>query len=134
VAAVIAAVAWAGASGALAARSPAWSRGEGLLEATRRPAELGACGVALVGLSWASTGGYTWLHRDVPIYLVDDAPALVAAWDGFDAALVSPEYVPMLRGFAVDRCWPLVCVLRRSGGCTRVAAPTVNEQLTMRGE
>jgi hypothetical protein len=132
--ALAAALLWGGASAALAARSPDFARGRSGLEATVQAGQGSLCGLALVGQHWASTGGYTWLHRDVPLYEVGDTDALVAAWPGFDAALVSPEYAGMLRGFRVERCWEGVCLARRPGGCAPTAAPALNAALAARGE
>jgi hypothetical protein len=132
--ALAAALAWAGASLAVGAGRPEWSRGRSGVEATALAGAGPICGLALVGQHWAASGGYTWLHRDVPIYLPDDGEALAAAWPGFDVALVSPEYAGLLRGFRVERCWPEVCLARRAGGCAPTPAPTINARLAERGE
>jgi hypothetical protein len=132
--ALAAALLWAGASVALGARSGDFARGRAGLEATVQAGRRNPCGLALVGQHWASTGGYAHLHRNVPIYPIGDGAGLVAAWPGFDAALVSPEYAGMLRGFRVERCWEGVCLARRPGGCSATAAPTLDATLRARGE
>jgi hypothetical protein len=132
--ALVAAVLWTGTSAAVTERSPKWSLGRSALEATMQAGAGSLCGLALIGQHWASTGGYTYLRRDVPIHVIDDTDGLIAAWPGFDAALVSPEYTGLLRGFRIERCWETVCVARRPGGCGPTPAPTLNAQMVARGE
>jgi hypothetical protein len=132
--AAAAALLWVGTSAALAARSPEWARGRPGLEATAQAGAGDLCGLALLGQHWASTGGYTYLHRNVPMYQLDDAEALAAARSGFDAALASPEYLAFLPGFRVERCWEGVCLARRPGGCSPTPAPTLNARLAAKGE
>lgn len=132
--ALVAALLWAGTSAAIAARSSDWTRGRSGLEATVQAGAGDLCGLALVGRHWTSMGGYTYLRRDVPVYQVEDTEALVAAWPGFDVALVSPEYAGLLRGFRIERCWEDVCVARRPGGCAPTPAPTLNARLVAKGE
>ncbi len=132
--ALAAGILWAGTSAALGARSPDWTRGRSGLEATVAAGVGDLCGLALVGQHWASTGGYTYLHRDVPVYQLDDSDSLVAAWPGFDTVLVSPEYAGMMRGFRVERCWEGVCVARRPGGCRPTSAPSINARLVAAGQ
>jgi hypothetical protein len=132
----VAAVAlWAGTSAVVGWRSPAWAQGRSGLEAMRLAGTLeDLCGLALVGRHWAWTGGYTYLHRDVPIYIVDDTADLARAWGGFDAALARPEHVRLLPGFAAERCWDGLCLARRPGGCAPVEAPSINARLAERDE
>jgi hypothetical protein len=125
---------WVGASVVLAARSPEWTRGRAGLEATIQAGARDLCGLALLGEHWAATGGYTYLHRDVALYQLDDAGDLAAAWPGFDTALASPEYLAFLPGFRVERCWEGVCLARRPGGCAPTPAPTLNARLAAKGE
>lgn len=93
------------------------------------------CGVGVVLLPWWWTGGYAYLHRDVPIYLLQeeqDGPATAGA---FDAVIAPAEVMPNLREFTVRRCWPGgVCLAERSGGCRTVQAETINARLVSRGE
>jgi hypothetical protein len=132
--ALAAALLWTGTSAAVTERSPKWSLGRSGLEATVQASAGSPCGLALIGQHWTSTGGYTYLRRDVPIYVIDDTDGLIAAWPGFDAALVSPEYTGLLRGFRIERCWETVCVARRPGGCGPTPAPTLNARLVASGD
>lgn len=93
------------------------------------------CGVGLVLLPWWWTGGYAYLHRDVPIYPLQeeqDGPATAGA---FNAVIAPAEVLPNLRGFTVRRCWPGgACLAEREGGCRSVRAETINARLVSRGE
>ena len=83
----------------------------------------GACGLGLYGLDgndWVNYGGYTYLHRPVPMYWPKDETALAAIAAGFDT-LVSTKAPPGGLGFTPQRCFGQICVARRSGGC--VALP-----------
>jgi len=93
------------------------------------------CGVALWRVWWASSGGYTYLHRPVPIYLPDRQPdprgALVAHQATFNTILASSRLTaPLPDAYRPVQCFGPqglygddgVCIWRRVGGCDRGAA------------
>lgn len=127
-------VLWLAASAAVGWGSPRWSAGASLLAATRLAGGEGTCGVALLGVRWAFTGGYTYLHRDVPLYVIDEPAVAQRAWPGFNAALVPAAVAQRVPGYQAERCWEDVCVVRRPGGCVAVPAPAINARLAMTGE
>jgi hypothetical protein len=100
----------------------------GLLAMERAGADPALCGVG-VSMHWAWTGGYTWLHRDVPIVLVGSPEEVVGRAATFNAAIVHRVLLPFMPGWAVEQCWGDVCLARRAGGCTPDGGPTVNQQL-----
>jgi hypothetical protein len=77
------------------------------------------CGLGLYGLDgddWVNYGGYTHLHRPVPMYWPKDEAefdTLAAAFDTLVYIKVPPEGL----GFTPQQCFGQVCVARRSGGC-----------------
>ena len=80
------------------------------------------CGLGLYGLEgadWGNYGGYTYLHRDVPIYWPKDATQFLATVAGFDT-LISIKPPPAGTGFTTERCFGNVCVARRPGRCAPV--------------
>jgi len=89
---------------------------------SREPA---LCGVGIYKAIWWESGGYTHLHRNVPIIplgsaeqLSKDAPAI--------NALIAPVDSPRLPpGFGRSQCWEGVCLYQRPGTCT--AAPADEE-------
>ena len=81
------------------------------------------CGVGLYGdEAWVRYGGYSHLHRPVPLFWPKDAAALTATAQGFDT-LVTDTPPPAALGFATLRCFGEVCVARRPGGCEARPAP-----------
>lgn len=79
----------------------------------------GICGVGLYGLGgtdWAASGGYSYLHRRIPIYWPANASALGTTAPAFDV-LISQKQPPASLGFKTDRCFGNVCVTRRAGSC-----------------
>jgi hypothetical protein len=69
--------------------------------------------MALAGVDWYYMGGYTYLHRDVPLYR-----------DSARRELASANYLIAHRGEAVDPAYRPVdqdedfTLLRRDGGCS----------------
>jgi hypothetical protein len=68
--------------------------------------------------AWVAYGGYTHLHRDVPLFWPRDKAAFGREAAGFDL-LLSEERAP---GYTVLRCFGTVCVSRRDGPCASVPA------------
>jgi hypothetical protein len=133
-AAMLCAVAVAGAWSAVAAA--AWS--SGVLAPLRQRAhdELtamafardlpGLCGVGLYGKeAWVRYGGYTWLHRPVPMYWPADVRALATEAAGFNTLLYDEMAPPPPRGYAAVRCFGKVCVARRPGRCEARQTPSM---------
>jgi hypothetical protein len=132
----VGAIVWVGTSMALAVQpryQALWERGRPVLEATviarNEPA---TCGLGFSGIPWDFTGGYTYLHRNIPQFFVtqDDKD-----WSQFNVALIAgrDNTPPSDQGFSLESCvdsrlsaavstaneyWPRsVCVYRRAGKC-----------------
>jgi hypothetical protein len=102
----------------LASQFPRWNKARGALRAFSYLSEdTKACGVGVLDVNWWDTGGYTYLHRPIPIFLfpnVRDADSLVPAFN----RMVAPESTAApLPGYAPSRCQNGVCVYRREGWC-----------------
>ena len=83
-------------------------------------AEPDACGVALVGIRWWHTPGYSGLGRDVPLYETgrdegEMAPLTAAANYVLAAPKAPPPPAPYVRWREYSR--PVQFVYRRPGGC-----------------
>jgi phosphatidylinositol glycan class B len=102
----------------LAPRFPYWAKNSGAIVAFDRLShDSGLCGLGIYAVLWADTGGYTHLHRNVPIVPVSDASGLRADAEAFNV-LIAPKEVPDLPlGFKLNECWNGVCLYRRSGVC-----------------
>jgi len=127
----VACAAWLALSLTLAAAPtmrPEWSRGRAGVELMARAGRDARCGVGLLG-AWSWTGGYSSLHGNLPLYLLD--------WDrdrwntqAFDAWIL-PQGVPDPRpaGYRLVQCAvqgaagaEALCLWIRSGGCNPTGA------------
>ncbi len=130
---------WGGVSAALAAREgtrPRWTAFSAPFEAAQSLRhEPKLCGAALLGMPYWETGGYAYLHRRVPLYLVDpaDLPRSSAAFD----AIIAPAGAAVPSGYRQRSCHGdagagpgsghlhgsgRVCTFIRPGGCNGGAA------------
>jgi len=108
-------------SAALAWFFPLWSRYSGSLIAFQNLSrDANVCGVALVGPEVDPTigGGYTYLHRNVPIFFFPTAAAA-------DTKQLSPSFNALVTalplrhaGFESTRCWNGTCLQRSQVSCT----------------
>ncbi|WP_419827759.1 hypothetical protein [Sphingomonas sp.] len=131
--AAIAVAAWLACSGAVLAcglRSGGWDRVTPALQAFAALRQAPGCGVALLGRDWTDSGGYTYLHRPVPLYIPDDGSVPPASWiaragAGFDL-IVAPARLgsALPSDYRRTTCFGAgqACLYRRSGGCDARAA------------
>jgi hypothetical protein len=123
----------AGNLGALA-YDAAWQENSSILqmvlEMSRKP-EL--CGIGFANMSPYSTGGYTFLHRPVPLYFdgndlnrADNFAAVAGAYNALVVRRDTLDYfagVPAYRDYALDHCAENHCLLIRPGACSDARPP-----------
>jgi hypothetical protein len=103
----------------LAPRLPYWSKDSGAIIAFDRLSHDSAlCGLGIYALPWYDTGGYTHLHRNVPIVPVLDPSALARNAAAFNALIAPAEVSDLPQGFRLIECWNGICLHRRSGDCS----------------
>jgi hypothetical protein len=106
-----------------------WTERSGYLLADRWISEQhDVCGVALVALHWSQTGGYTYLHQDVPLLEVLSSRRLEQITPYVNVLLARPDMAPQMGPFSRLVCWNTACVYRRSGSCApidAIAAPSL---------
>jgi len=111
----------------LAAQCADWYRtrwGDGAFDRLSR--EPGVCGVGIYHRMWWESGGYTHLHRNVPIIPLESAAQLVKDAPSINA-LIAPVNSPGIpSGFGQSQCWQEVCLFERPGTCT---SPAADEEL-----
>lgn len=94
------------------------------------------CGVAIVGdfysWSWADYGGYTYLHRRVPIYLVPKQDQIEKLSPSFNTFVISERLSEHAGDFVPAKCWGLVCLYQRPGTCSPGSAEEINDALRRR--
>jgi hypothetical protein len=114
-------------SALLAAQCADWCKtrwGVGAFDRLRSEASL--CGVGIYHAIWWESGGYTHLHRDVPILQVNSAAELDQDAPAFNALIAPFDTAGIPSGFKPSQCWQGVCLLERPGAC---AAPKPREEL-----
>jgi phosphatidylinositol glycan class B len=111
----------------LASRFPYWSENSGVTVAFDRLShDSSLCGVGIYAVPWFNTGGYTHLHRNVPIVPVSDGSGLITNTAAFNVYIAPVEVSELPEGFRRTECWNGVCIHRRSGVC---AAPQRGSEL-----
>ena len=84
------------------------------------------CGLAIVDMAWANTGGHVFLNRSVPFYFVSGKEDRALNARPYNYALIRPEGRNALPGFEPVRCWDdddvfwekdRVCVLETRRPC-----------------
>jgi GPI mannosyltransferase 3 len=86
------------------------------------------CGILIYDYPWWETGGYAYLHRNVPFYALDEHGAENAAKvaRAFNAVLLKRSSTPDFpKAFSIRKCMGSgkandVCVMMRDGDCTRI--------------
>jgi len=114
-------------SALLTAQCADWCKtrwGVGAFDRLRNESSL--CGVGIYKAIWWESGGYTHLHRNVPIIQVNSAAQLVQDAPVFNALITPHDTAGIPSGFKQAQCWQGVCLLEREGAC---AAPKPEEEL-----
>jgi GPI mannosyltransferase 3 len=86
---------------------------------SREPA---LCGVGLYGVIWWESGGYTHLHREVPIIPLDSAAQMANDALAINALIAPVTSQNLPAGFTQSQCWQGVCLYQRPGACTAAHA------------
>jgi hypothetical protein len=97
-----------------------WTRGRNAILAFEDiGAQPDACGVALVGIRWAQTPGYSGLGRDVPIYEVHDASEIPRLFSAANYVLAATKAEPPPAPFEPwhEYTRPVQVLYRRAGAC-----------------
>jgi hypothetical protein len=96
-----------------------WSRDSGGLVAfDHLSQDATLCGLGLYRTYWADTGGYTHLHKNVPIVLLQQASEIEEDSQSFNALITYGNLTGPKDGFELAECWNDVCLYRRPGPCT----------------
>ena len=105
-------------SGLFASRFYRWGHGSGgLIAMERLSLDPSVCGVGLYRVPWYLTGGYSYLHRNVPIILVTRDSELKPQMPGFNALVTWGTLADPKMGFEATKCWSGTCLYRRPGSC-----------------
>lgn len=89
------------------------------------------CGLGLMNMGWGDTGGYTWLHRDVP--LVELGRNSWAERHRIVNYAIAPEGFGRAHPFVIVRCLDGTCLYRRPGPCENPKRYSLNQELADTG-
>lgn len=103
----------------------------GMRELGREP---GVCGVGLAGIGWGDTGGYTYLHRRIPIFPFPNQEVLWKYVSHFNAILMQPGKPEKIGPFERQRCWDDACIYARDGACVELRDWDINAVLERAGQ
>lgn len=91
------------------------------------------CGLGVHGILWFDTGGYTHLHRNVPIILMSDGPQLEQEYSSVNAVIAHGPVSLLSSDFVLKGCSDGVCLYQRTGSCISPRADEVNAVLEQTG-
>ena len=106
----------------------------GLLGMRELGAEPSVCGVGFAGVGWGDTGGYTYLHRNIPVFPFPNQDVLWKFIPHFNAMLVQPSKPETIGPFRRQRCWEDACIYVRDGACVELRGWNVNMVLERAGQ
>jgi hypothetical protein len=89
------------------------------------------CGVALWDIHWALSGGYTYLHRDVPIFLIEKAQDFDTQKENFNYLVAN---IPVKQqDYTSQQCWGNTCIYKREGDCKPITSDHINQVIKQTG-
>jgi GPI mannosyltransferase 3 len=120
----------------LAGQFPRWQKARGGLRAfSLLSQDRGACGLAILNINWWDSGGYTYLHRPIPIFYLPNAEVGSSISQSFNRLVTSKTGDVPLPGFHLSSCQDGVCVYQREGLCQNAGSEfEINEYLRRTGK
>lgn len=100
-----------------------WNRYGDALEAFSHVSKMDdVCGIAALYVSWATSGGYTYLHHDVPWNGVYYSRAHMESDQRFESTynVIITRNMSTFRDWQRDACFGEVCVFKRDGDCEAI--------------
>jgi len=112
-----------------------WTQFSGNLEALEKLSQDGeACGLGFLKVSWAESGGYSYLHRNVPLFERMKSTDAVSRRSAFNYILSATTLPVELKDYQRVECWHEVCLYKRPGPCLPLSGYDINEVLKQHGE
>lgn len=133
-------VLWTATSIGLAARDsirPLWTQSAAEITAFRDLHGIETlCALGVIGQGWHLLPGYTYLHRDVPLYIFEKTASWEPYSKAFNFALARPAARMKRAGYQRGACYgdSQLCLYRRPSGCTAVPSRMINQMLIDRGQ
>jgi hypothetical protein len=109
---------------------PDWSHFTGTLTAFKELShDPAVCGVGVNDLLWGATGGYTYLHRNIPILLLPNSASVSEAAPAMNAIVNAGQLAKAPAGFELQSCLAGVCLYKRPGECSAPGEFEINRTL-----
>lgn len=120
----------------LSAVFPRWHKASGDLRAfSRLSTDSNACGLAVLGIHWWDTGGYTYLDRPIPIFIFSDKRDAGSVAPVFNRIVAPQSSGVPLPDYSLLRCQEGICIYEREGACERGGSQfEINQYLRQNGD
>jgi hypothetical protein len=113
---------------------PIWTLRSGELRAYEYLSkEDSVCGIASAGCGWGWTGGYTYLHKNVPMFDIRTKTELKQYENSFNYLITIADNGSEIGPFKMQTCWGQLCMYRRDGPCESPGSYTINGWLADTG-
>jgi phosphatidylinositol glycan class B len=112
-----------------------WYAGSGPLIASRNlSTEDTICGLGLWGVRWSSSGGYTYLHRNIPIFPVEKVEDFDKLEAGFNYIVTNKPVPSPYQNYVLQNCERGTCIYKRPGNCSQIVDGDINHFLEQKGK
>lgn len=94
------------------------------------------CGLASIGMGWGWSGGYTYLHKNVPLFDIRTDAELLKYGPVANTLVASIANGPNIGAYVRSVCWGTateVCKYQRPGPCADPGDYTINSWLAAEG-
>jgi phosphatidylinositol glycan class B len=91
------------------------------------------CGLGLWGIDWSLSGGYTYFHHHVPIFLVEKIEDFAELQAGFNYVVGDTSIPSEYKNYTLQKCWQGTCVYKRPGSCSQIIDREINSVLKKSG-
>lgn len=95
--------------------------------------EKNVCGVGLWNIHWALSGGYTYLHHNVPVFSVETNKDFQELYSGFNYVVAALPLPSQYQNYQLKQCWEGTCIYQRPGSCNRIVDRDINYILKQSG-
>ncbi|MDJ0620182.1 MAG: mannosyltransferase [Calothrix sp. MO_192.B10] len=114
-----------------------WRRYAGNLRAFQiLSTEKNLCGVGFWGMHWSQTGGYAYLHQDVPLFMLENQRDFDKYQPNFNYLVAKNQgtLLSQQQDFTIEKCWESTCLYKRQKSCQVRNGYDFNQVIEQRGE
>ncbi|MDJ0674722.1 MAG: mannosyltransferase [Calothrix sp. MO_167.B42] len=121
----------------LASSTTHWRRYAGNLRAFQMLSiEKNLCGVGIWGMHWSQTGGYAYLHQNVPLFMLENQQDFDKYKPNFNYVVGKKKLAlpPQHQDYTVEKCWKRTCLYKSQTSCQVRDGYDFNQVMKQRGE